>query len=63
MMCSFFYGAIDRAYFTKFTDHPRSLLLRFIDDVIFITDSLELIHEFVNVNLRGLFPKHLLINM
>ncbi|PJF18822.1 hypothetical protein PSACC_01327 [Paramicrosporidium saccamoebae] len=53
LLCSFFYGAMDRLYLSKFMEHAGSLLLRFIDDILFISDDLGLVHDFVNIVTAG----------
>lgn len=57
LLCSFFYADLDRVHLARFSGHPRSLLMRFVDDMIFISPDEGLVDEFVGSITRG-FPDY-----
>lgn len=52
LLCSFFYGDLERTRL-KIFDDPRSLLLRWIDDYLYVTTSLEKAKQFLDVMCEG----------
>lgn len=57
MLCSLLYGDLDRSHLGKFIDDPGSLFLRFIDDMIFVTDSYMKASELLETFATG-FPEY-----
>ncbi|KAI0955894.1 hypothetical protein AcV7_006436 [Taiwanofungus camphoratus] len=52
LLCSFFYGDLERRRF-KFTSDPQCVLLRMIDDYLFITTSLPSAKQFLTMMMQG----------
>lgn len=53
LLCSFFHGQLDRLYLRKFMEDAQSLLMRFVDDIIFITRDYHLMEEFIQTISHG----------
>lgn len=58
LLCSFFYAELDNFYLKRFLQCPNSLLIRFIDDILFITDDLRIMNELVDILLQCGFPEY-----
>jgi telomerase reverse transcriptase len=55
LLCGFFYGALDQVHLSKFLMDTDSMLIRYVDDILFVTPHLELMEEFVWTAKEG-FP-------
>ncbi|OCF77899.1 hypothetical protein I204_01902 [Kwoniella mangroviensis CBS 8886] len=56
LLCSFFYACLENDHL-RFTRQEGSRLLRYIDDFLFITDSISLARKFVDTMSKG-FPTY-----
>lgn len=56
LLCSLFYGHMDRRHLGRFLKDPSSLLMRFVDDFIFITRDEGLAGAFVDTLSQGSRP-------
>ncbi|KAG7089455.1 hypothetical protein E1B28_011140 [Marasmius oreades] len=52
ILCSFFYGDMERQ-FGRFTEDPQSALLRNVDDYLYVTTRLEKARKFVDMMSKG----------
>lgn len=57
LLCSLFYADLDRRYLRRFLEDPRSLLMRFVDDTLFVTADLSTMADFVESVSMG-FPDY-----
>ncbi|KAJ3019795.1 hypothetical protein HKX48_001768 [Thoreauomyces humboldtii] len=57
LLCSFFYAHMERTNLAKFATNDMSLLLRYVDDFLFITESRAEAIEFLQIMHRG-HPSH-----
>lgn len=57
LLCSFFYADLDRMHLARFIKNPRSLLMRFVDDMLFVSPEKKLVDEFIELLKRG-FPDY-----
>lgn len=55
ILCAFFHGELDRRHLNRFIQDPKSLLLRFVDDLLFVTPDWSLMDDFIHTVCRG-FP-------
>ncbi|WWC95477.1 hypothetical protein V866_002341 [Kwoniella sp. B9012] len=56
LLCSFFYACLENDHL-RFTRQEGSRLLRYIDDFLFITDSISLARKFIDIMSKG-FPTY-----
>lgn len=63
LLCSLFYGDMDRECLGKFLDSPESLLMRFIDDMLFVTTSYQQANEFIQAIYPGFTEYGVQINL
>ena len=57
LLCSFFYADLDQKCLHYFRNDPSSLLMRFIDDLLFITTDRHLMDRFIE-RIRHGFPEY-----
>lgn len=53
ILCSLFYGDFDRKHLSSFMNDPESLLVRFIDDMLFVSTSYSTATQFLELMLPG----------
>lgn len=53
ILCSILYGDLDRTLLGAFLNDPESLMVRFIDDMLFVTTSYTKASEFIHTVLPG----------
>lgn len=53
ILCSLFYGDFDREHLSDFMSDPESLLVRFIDDMLFVSTSYSTATQFLELMLPG----------
>lgn len=63
VLCSLFYGDMDQRHLSRFLHDPDSLLIRFIDDTLFITTSFELASDFIQSLSPGIPEYGVQVNM
>lgn len=62
MLCSLIYGDLDRHHLTPFLNDPHSLFVRFIDDMLFISDSYMKAAHFLETASKGFLEYGVQIN-
>jgi len=63
MLCSLFYGDLDRHHLSQFMTDPQSLFIRFIDDMLFISDSYTKAAAFLETLSQGFLEYGVEINV
>ncbi|KAL0953283.1 hypothetical protein HGRIS_004533 [Hohenbuehelia grisea] len=53
ILCCFFYGDMEKNRHQKFSEDPLSLLLRMVDDYLFVTTNLSAAKEFLGMMVQG----------
>lgn len=57
ILCSFFYARLDHDHLDGFAESGNSLLMRYVDDILYITSDLQKANELLCVSLLG-FPNY-----
>lgn len=57
LLCSLFYADLDRQHLLQFLEDPKSLLMRFVDDVLFVTTDFSTMAGFIEKVSSG-FPDY-----
>lgn len=54
MLCGYYYSQMERTHLSEISEDPDSLLLRWVDDFLFITPEKSLADKFLNVMHAGI---------
>ena len=54
MLCGYYYSHMERTHLSEISEDPDSLLLRWVDDFLFITPQKSLADQFLNVMHAGI---------